>query len=104
MKMEKIKPYLIFTLSLCVIFVLEVAIIFKIQNYNTNAIIVDIISSVNIILIILKSYTITLFVTLIGLSILYIKNISTRKETKVLLLITSFLFVCFVFCLSQFMV
>jgi len=103
MKMEKIKPYLIFTLSLCVIFVLEVAIIFKIQNYNTNAIIVDIISSVNIILIILKSYTITLFVTLIGLSVLYIKNISTKKETKVLLLITSFLFVCFVYCLSQFM-
>ncbi len=101
MKMEKIKPYLIFTLLLCVVFVLEVAIIFKIQNYNSNAITVDIISSVNTILIILNSFVFTLFVSSIVLSYFYFKKNVNKGVIKVLLLINFLLIICFTFFLIQ---
>lgn len=101
MKMEKIKPYLIFTLSLCIVFVFEVAIIFKIQNYNTNAITVDIINSVNTILIILKSFVFTLFVSSIVLSYFYFKKNVNKGMIKVLLLINFLLIICFTFFLIQ---
>lgn len=102
--MKKIIIYLIFFFFLISVFALEVVIVYKIKSYNSNSEIVNFQNSINIIVLILKSYVATLFMTLIGLLILYKKKISYKKQFKVLLIITFSLFVCFSFYLSQYII
>ena len=92
--MKKIIIYLIFFFFLISLFAQEVVIVYNIKGYNSNSEIINFESSINIIVVILKSYIVSLFLTLIGLLIFYKKKNSHKQQILSLIIITFIILVC----------
>jgi hypothetical protein len=100
--MKKSNIYIFFFLLLLSLFAFEVAIIYNIKNYNSDSEIINLENSINMIILILKTYITTLFGLLIGLIILYKMKISYKKQIISLIIFTSSILLCFLFCLGQY--
>ncbi len=91
MKQSEIKKWsvcLLYVVILVLLFFLEVYIIFKTQNYNRHAVVINLEQIAKVVFLIFKSCIITLFFLLIGLLMLYKKMPSLRLQLKVMMIIT----------------
>lgn len=92
-KIKKSSINILYFIILILLFFLNYWIVTKIQNYDRNSIIIDIVKTVKILLLIAESYSVILFVLLIGLLFLYKKTAFLRSNLKTMLIITFIVYI-----------